>query len=52
MESILADLYGAGRLVAEGLLPAAVVAGSPEFLRPLAGVTPPAAASSSSTRRT
>lgn len=41
MESILSDLYGAGRLVAGGLLPAAVVAGSPEFMRPLVGVTPP-----------
>lgn len=41
MEAILADLYGPGRLVAEGLLPAAVVAGSPEFLRPLHGIAPP-----------
>lgn len=41
MEAILADVYGPGRLVAEGLLPAAVVAGSPEFLRPLHGISPP-----------
>ncbi len=41
MEQILADLYGPNRLVAEGRLPAAVVAGSPEFMRPLAQVTPP-----------
>ncbi|GJE62611.1 circularly permuted type 2 ATP-grasp protein [Methylobacterium trifolii] len=41
MEGILADVYGPGRLVSEGLLPAAVVAGSPEFLRPLHGVAPP-----------
>ena len=41
MESILADVYGAGHLVGEGLLPAAVVAGSPEFMRPLVGVAPP-----------
>ncbi|MEA1834262.1 circularly permuted type 2 ATP-grasp protein [Methylobacterium durans] len=41
MEAILADVYGPGRLVAEGLLPAAIVAGSPEFLRPLHGVAPP-----------
>ena len=41
MESILADIYGDGRLVAQGLLPAAAVAGSPEFMRPLVGVTPP-----------
>lgn len=41
MEAILSDVYGPGRLVADGLLPAAVVAGSPEFLRPLHGVAPP-----------
>ncbi|GJD31296.1 hypothetical protein PMNALOAF_2550 [Methylobacterium adhaesivum] len=41
MEAILADIYGSNRLVADGLLPAAVVAGSPEFMRPLAGVVPP-----------
>lgn len=41
MEAILADVYGPGRLVAQGLLPAAVVAGNPEFLRPLHGVAPP-----------
>lgn len=41
MEWILSDVYGAGRLVADGLLPAAAVAGSPEFLRPLHGVSPP-----------
>ncbi|WP_370875380.1 circularly permuted type 2 ATP-grasp protein [Methylobacterium amylolyticum] len=41
MEAILADLYGPGRLVAEGRLPAAIVAGAPDFLRPLHGVAPP-----------
>lgn len=41
MEAILADVYGPNRLVADGLLPAAVVAGSPEFMRPLAGIAPP-----------
>ncbi|TXM71668.1 circularly permuted type 2 ATP-grasp protein [Methylobacterium sp. WL69] len=41
MEAILADIYGPGRLVADGLLPAAVVAGSPEFMRPVAGIAPP-----------
>ncbi|GJE27239.1 circularly permuted type 2 ATP-grasp protein [Methylobacterium organophilum] len=41
MERIVADIYGEGRLVAEGLLPAAIVAGSPEFLRPLHGVAAP-----------
>ncbi|WP_128565339.1 circularly permuted type 2 ATP-grasp protein, partial [Methylobacterium crusticola] len=41
LEAVLADLYGEGRLAADGLLPAAAVAGDPEFLRPLAGVAPP-----------
>ena len=41
MEMILADVYGPGDLVAGGFLPAALVAGSPEFLRPLHGITPP-----------
>ncbi|WP_036266561.1 circularly permuted type 2 ATP-grasp protein [Methylobacterium sp. 10] len=41
MESIVSDIYGPGRLVSEGVLPAALVAGAPEFLRPLSGVTPP-----------
>ncbi|MDV2986763.1 UNVERIFIED_CONTAM: circularly permuted type 2 ATP-grasp protein [Methylobacteriaceae bacterium AG10] len=41
MERIVADIYGAGRLVAEGFLPAGVVAGHPEFLRPVHGIAPP-----------
>ncbi len=41
LEAVLADIYGAGRLIADGHLPAAVVAGSPFFLRPLVGVEPP-----------
>ena len=41
LERILADVYGAGRLVAEGALPAAAVTGSPDFLRPMCGVRPP-----------
>jgi len=40
LESVVADLYGAGRLVAEGRLPAALVAASREWLRPMVGVTP------------
>lgn len=40
LEEVLQDLYGPGRLVADGDLPAAAVAGSPEFLRPLVGVKP------------
>jgi uncharacterized circularly permuted ATP-grasp superfamily protein/uncharacterized alpha-E superfamily protein len=41
IEALLADVYGAGQLVAEGVLPAAVVAGSQEYLRPLVGLKPP-----------
>ncbi|MCB4770505.1 circularly permuted type 2 ATP-grasp protein [Ancylobacter sp. Lp-2] len=40
LESVLADIYGDGELVRSGALPAAAVAGSPEFLRPLVGVDP------------
>jgi len=40
-EALLADVYGPARLVSDGILPAAVVAGSKEFLRPLVGVAPP-----------
>ncbi len=41
IERVLADLYGPGRLVADGHLPAALVTGSPLFLRPLVGMLPP-----------
>src|SRR5207237_118759 len=44
LEAVLADAYGPARLVQERRLPAAVIAGSPEFLRPLVGVTPPGGA--------
>jgi uncharacterized circularly permuted ATP-grasp superfamily protein len=44
LEAILADIYGPARLVQEGRLPAAVVAGNPEFLRPMVGVAPPGGA--------
>ena len=37
---VLDDAYGDGRLVSEGVLPAAVVAGSPDFLRSMCGVQP------------
>ncbi|MBS7539550.1 circularly permuted type 2 ATP-grasp protein [Ancylobacter lacus] len=40
LEAVLADLYGEGGLVRSGAMPAAAVAGSPEFLRPLKGVDP------------
>ncbi|HKA79984.1 MAG TPA: circularly permuted type 2 ATP-grasp protein [Xanthobacteraceae bacterium] len=44
LEAVLADAYGPANLVREGRLPAAVVAGNPEFLRPLVGVAPPGGA--------
>ncbi|QFR34241.1 circularly permuted type 2 ATP-grasp protein [Ancylobacter sp. TS-1] len=40
MEAVLSDLYGAGHLLHSGALPAAAVAGSPDFLRPMVGVDP------------
>jgi uncharacterized circularly permuted ATP-grasp superfamily protein/uncharacterized alpha-E superfamily protein len=39
-EAIAADIYGEGRLVRDGLLPAELVAASPEFLRPMVGTKP------------
>src|SRR3984893_14201380 len=44
LEAVIADSYGPARLVTEGRLPAAVIAGNPEFLRPLVGVAPPGGA--------
>jgi len=40
LEQVIADIYGPNRLIAEGLLPPELVAGNPEFLRPLVGVAP------------
>jgi uncharacterized circularly permuted ATP-grasp superfamily protein/uncharacterized alpha-E superfamily protein len=40
LEALMADLYGPNRLVAEGHLPPALIAGNPEWLRPLVGVAP------------
>lgn len=40
METLLADLYGQGKFIADGVVPAAAVAGSPDFLRPLVGEAP------------
>ncbi len=40
LEAVAADLYGENRLVADGHLPASLIAASPEWLRPLVGVTP------------
>jgi uncharacterized circularly permuted ATP-grasp superfamily protein/uncharacterized alpha-E superfamily protein len=39
-EALLADLMGPADLVASGALPAALVAGNSEFLRPLVGIAP------------
>src|SRR5690349_20063100 len=41
LEAILGDIYGPAKLVREGRLPAAVIAGNPEFLRPMVGIAPP-----------
>lgn len=40
MEAALADFYGAQTLVTNGDVPAAVVSGSPDFLRPMVGGPP------------
>jgi uncharacterized circularly permuted ATP-grasp superfamily protein/uncharacterized alpha-E superfamily protein len=40
LERLMADLYGPNRLVAEGHLPAALIAGNPEWLRPMVGIAP------------
>src|SRR5262249_3920884 len=44
LETVLADVYGPANLVRDGRLPATVIAGNPEFLRPLVGVAPPGGA--------
>jgi uncharacterized circularly permuted ATP-grasp superfamily protein/uncharacterized alpha-E superfamily protein len=44
LEAVLADVYGPATLVRDGRLPATVIAGNPEFLRPLVGVQPPGGA--------
>ena len=41
MEEVLSDVYGSGRLIADGALPAAVVTGSADYLRPMRGVAAP-----------
>ncbi|MBB96581.1 MAG: hypothetical protein CML68_18535 [Rhodobacteraceae bacterium] len=40
LERVIADLYGEGRLVQTGAIPAGLVAQNPEWLRPIAGVKP------------
>ena len=44
LEAVLADSYGPGTLTRDGRLPAALIAGNPEFLRPLVGIEPPGGA--------
>ncbi len=41
LEQVIADIYGDQRLVTNGYLPAALVTGSPHFLRPMVGLAPP-----------
>jgi len=41
LEMVLRDLYGEGKLVAEGAVPAAAIAGSNEYLRSVCGIKPP-----------
>ena len=41
LSAIMADVYGEQRLLHEGLLPPALVLGSPGYLRPLRDVRPP-----------
>ncbi len=40
LERIAADLYGPNKLVADGHLPAQIIASNPEWLRPMVGVKP------------
>jgi uncharacterized circularly permuted ATP-grasp superfamily protein/uncharacterized alpha-E superfamily protein len=37
LDAVLDDIYGEGRLVSEGALPAAVIAGSRDFVQPVVG---------------
>jgi len=41
LSAVMRDVYGPKRLIAEGLLPPALVLGSPGYLRSLDGVQPP-----------
>src|SRR6201993_3247533 len=40
-ELVLRDIYGEGGLIADGAIPAAAIAGSAEYLRPVCGIKPP-----------
>jgi len=41
LERVVTDLYGEGRLVRDGHLPASLIAASPQWLRPMVGIQPP-----------
>src|SRR6201996_7258163 len=41
LEMVLRDLYGEGKLIADGAIPAAAIAGSNEYLRQVCGIKPP-----------
>ena len=41
MEAVLQDVYGEGRLLSEGALPAAVITGATDYISVLRGVKPP-----------
>jgi uncharacterized circularly permuted ATP-grasp superfamily protein/uncharacterized alpha-E superfamily protein len=41
LERVLADVYGPQRLIAQNLLPPALVQGHPGYLRPMHGIVPP-----------
>ncbi|HCO55575.1 MAG TPA: hypothetical protein DIT93_11220, partial [Pelagibacterium sp.] len=40
LETVIADIYGNNALVRDGLLPPELIAGNPEFLRPMVGIEP------------
>ncbi len=40
LEAVMADIYGPNRLVADGVVPARLLAANPEWLRPMVGVQP------------
>jgi len=40
MEALLADIYGEAKVLEDGALPAAVLTGSPDFIRPAVGIKP------------
>ena len=41
LEAFLADVYGAGRIFDEGLMPRSVITSSPHYCRPAFGISPP-----------